>query len=86
MRSGELNVKKTPNGGPLSPLMSNIVLDELDKELKKRGLRFVRYAGDIVIYVYSKKAAQRVMQSVTRFIGRRLKLKVTLKKKAPSAI
>jgi len=58
--------------------MSNIVLDELAKELEKRGLRFVRYADDVVIYVRSRKAAQRVMQSATRFIERRLKLKVNL--------
>lgn len=70
----------TPQGGPLSPLLSNIVLDELDKELEKRKLRFVRYADDFVIYVHSKKAAQRVMQSVTRFIERRLKLKVNREK------
>lgn len=70
----------TPQGGPLSPLLSNIVLDELDKELEKRNLRFVRYADDFVIYVRSKKAAQRVMQSVTRFIERRLKLKVNREK------
>ena len=73
-------VTGTPQGGPLSPLLSNIVLDELDKELEKRKLRFVRYADDFVIYVRSKKAAQRVMQSVTRFIERRLKLKVNREK------
>jgi RNA-directed DNA polymerase len=70
----------TPQGGPLSPLLSNIVLDELDKELEKRRLHFVRYADDFVIYVRSKKAAQRVMQSVTRFIERRLKLQVNQQK------
>lgn len=70
----------TPQGGPLSPLLSNIVLDELDKELEKRRLRFVRYADDFVIYVRSKKAAQRVMQNVTRFIERRLKLQVNQQK------
>lgn len=78
------SVEGTPQGGPLSPLMSNIVLDELDKELEKRGLRFVRYADDFVIYVRSKKAAQRVMQSITRFIERRLKLKVNQEKSAVS--
>jgi RNA-directed DNA polymerase len=78
------SIEGTPQGGPLSPLMSNIVLDELDKELEKRGLRFVRYADDFVIYVRSRKAAQRVMQSVTRFIERRLKLKVNLEKSAVS--
>jgi RNA-directed DNA polymerase len=70
----------TPQGGPLSPLLSNIVLDELDKELEKRGLRFVRYADDFVVYVRSKKAAERVMRSVTRFIERRLRLKVNQEK------
>jgi RNA-directed DNA polymerase len=66
----------TPQGGPLSPLLANIVLDELDKELEKRGLYFVRYADDCAIYVKSKRAGERVMQSVSRFITRRLKLAV----------
>jgi len=66
----------TPQGGPLSPLLSNIVLDELDKELEKRGLRFVRYADDAAIYVRSPKAAQRVKRSVCAFITRKLKLVV----------
>jgi len=66
----------TPQGGPLSPLLSNIVLDEFDKELERRGLHFVRYADDCVIYVKSKRAGDRVMGSVSRFIARRLKLKV----------
>jgi len=66
----------TPQGGPLSPLLSNIVLDELDKELEKRGLHFVRYADDCVIYVKSKRAGDRVMRTVTRFINCRLKLQV----------
>jgi RNA-directed DNA polymerase len=66
----------TPQGGPLSPLLSNIVLDELDKELEKRRLRFVRYADDFIIFVRSKRAATRVMQSVSRFITRKLRLKV----------
>lgn len=74
----------TPQGGPLSPLLSNIVLDELDKELEKRGLRFVRYADDFVVYVHSRKAAERVMQSVTRFIERRLRLKVNQEKSVVS--
>lgn len=65
-----------PQGGPLSPLLSNIVLDELDKELEKRGLHFVRYADDVVIYVRSKRAGDRVIKSVTRFITRKLKLQV----------
>jgi len=66
----------TPQGGPLSPLLANIVLDELDKELEKRGLRFVRYADDCAIYVKSRRAGERVMQSISRFITRRLKLAV----------
>jgi RNA-directed DNA polymerase len=66
----------TPQGGPLSPLLSNIVLDELDKELERRGLHFVRFADDCVIYVKSKRAGDRVMESVSRFITRKLKLKV----------
>jgi RNA-directed DNA polymerase len=66
----------TPQGGPLSPLLSNIVLDELDKELEKRGHSFCRYADDCNIYVKSKKAGERVMASVTDFIETKLKLKV----------
>jgi RNA-directed DNA polymerase len=66
----------TPQGGPLSPLMSNIVLDELDHELAERGHRFVRYADDCNIYVRSERAGQRVMASLTTFIEKRLKLKV----------
>jgi RNA-directed DNA polymerase len=66
----------TPQGGPLSPLLSNIVLDELDQELERRKHRFVRYADDCNIYVRSQRAGQRVMNSVTRFLTRRLKLKV----------
>ena len=71
-----------PQGGPLSPLLSNLVLDELDQELEKRGHRFVRYADDCNIYVASERAGQRVMESVTRFISRRLKLKVNQAKSA----
>lgn len=66
----------TPQGSPLSPLLSNIVLDELDKELEKRGLKFVRFADDCVIMVKSKRAGDRVMKSVSRFIVRKLRLKV----------
>lgn len=66
----------TPQGGPLSPLLSNIVLDELDKELEKRALRFVRYADDCVVYVGSKRAGERVKESMTKFITKRLRLKV----------
>src|ERR1700719_801925 len=65
----------TPQGGPLSPLLSNIVLDELDQELERRKHRFVRYADDCNIYVRSRQAGQRVMTSVTRFLTRRLKAK-----------
>lgn len=71
-----------PQGGPLSPLLSNIVLDELDQELERRGHRFVRYADDCNIYVRSERAGQRVMASVTSFIERRLRLKVNAAKSA----
>jgi group II intron reverse transcriptase/maturase len=74
------NTEGTPQGGPLSPLLSNIVLDELDKELEKRGLRFVRYADDCNIYVRSKRAGLRVMDSITSFIENKLKLKVNREK------
>ena len=70
----------TPQGGPASPLLSNIVLDELDKELERRGHRFVRYADDIVILVRSQKAGERVLASITRYITRKLKLKVNAEK------
>ncbi|PKH10569.1 group II intron reverse transcriptase/maturase [Planomicrobium sp. MB-3u-38] len=72
----------TPQGGPLSPLLSNIVLDELDKELEKRGHSFVRYADDCNIYVKTPKAGNRVMKSVTSFIEGKLKLKVNTSKSA----
>jgi RNA-directed DNA polymerase len=72
----------TPQGGPLSPLLSNIVLDELDRELERRRHRFVRYADDCNIYVRSQRAGQRVMTNVTRFLTRRLKLKVNEAKSA----
>jgi RNA-directed DNA polymerase len=72
----------TPQGGPLSPLLSNIVLDELDQELERRGLRFARYADDENIYVRSRRAGERVMESVTRFIMTKLKLKVNEQKSA----
>jgi hypothetical protein len=75
----------TPQGGPLSPLLSNIVLDELDKELEKRGLCFVRYADDCVIFVGSKRAGSRVMGSISRFIEKKLRLKVNREKPNPSA-
>jgi RNA-directed DNA polymerase len=72
----------TPQGGPLSPLLSNLVLDELDRELERRGHRFVRYADDSNIYVRSERAGHRVMESVTRFITQKLKLKVNEAKSA----
>src|SRR6201987_2549905 len=73
----------TPQGGPLSPLLSNLMLDVLDKELEKRGHRFVRYADDCNIYVRSQKAGERVMAGIERFLEKRLKLKVN---KAKSAV
>src|SRR6516225_5719244 len=78
----EKSRKGTPQGGPLSPLLSNLVLDELDRELERRGHRFARYADDCNIYVGSERAGQRVMASVTRFITHRLKLKVNQTKSA----
>ena len=74
----------TPQGSPLSPLLSNIVLNELDKELQARGHRFVRYADDCSIYTRSEKSAQRVMETVTNYIESKLKLKVNPLKKRPS--
>ena len=76
------SVEGTPQGGPLSPLLSNLVLDELDRELERRGHRFVRYADDSNIYVRSQRAGQRVMKSLTRFITQKLKLKVNETKSA----
>jgi RNA-directed DNA polymerase len=76
------SVEGTPQGGPLSPLLSNLVLDELDRELERRGHRFVRYADDCNIYVRSERAGQRVMTSITRFITHKLKLKVNEAKSA----
>src|SRR3982074_3266134 len=76
------SVEGTPQGGPLSPLLSNLVLDELDQELERRGHRFVRYCDDCNIYVRSERAGQRVMKSITRFITQKLKLKVNEAKSA----
>ena len=76
------SVEGTPQGGPLSPLLSNVVLDELDRELERRGHRHVRYADDCNIYVRSERAGHRVMKSITRFITQRLKLKVNETKSA----
>jgi RNA-directed DNA polymerase len=70
----------TPQGGPLSPLLSNIMLDDLDKELEKRGHKFVRYADDCNIYVKTPRAGERVMESVREFLEKKLKLKVNQKK------
>lgn len=78
----EATTEGTPQGGPLSPLLSNIVLDELDRELEQRGHRFVRYADDCNIYVRSRKAAERTLASVTRFVERQLRLKVNREKSA----
>jgi RNA-directed DNA polymerase len=75
-------VEGTPQGGPLSPLLSNLVLDELGQELERRGHRFVRYADDCNIYVRSERAGKRVMESVVRFITDTLKLKVNSEKSA----
>jgi len=75
-------VEGTPQGGPLSPLLSNILLDELDKELERRGHLFCRYADDCNVYVASRRAAERVLASITRFVETRLKLKVNQAKSA----
>lgn len=74
------NESRVPQGGPLSPVLSNIYLDKLDKELESRGLRFARYADDTNIYVKSEMAANRVMKSITNWIERKLFLKVNMAK------
>ena len=74
--------EETPQGGPLSPLLSNILLDELDQELERRGLRFARYADDCNLYVRSRRAGERVMKSITRFLTAKLKLTVNQQKSA----
>jgi RNA-directed DNA polymerase len=76
--NGRLNQasKGVPQGGPLSPLLSNILLDDLDKELERRGHRFARYADDLIILVKSKRAGERVMESISRFLENKLKVKV----------
>jgi len=76
------NEEGTPQGGPLSPLLANIMLDKLDKELEKRGHPFCRYADDCNIYIKSRKAGERVMESITRYIEGVLKLKVNHNKSA----
>src|SRR5512132_4168680 len=72
----------TPQGGPLSPLLSNLMLDVLDRELERRGHHFARYADDCNIYVRSRRAGERVMANVERFLARRLKLEVNAAKSA----
>lgn len=74
------SMEGTPQGSPLSPLLSNIVLDEMDKELEARGHSFVRYADDVSVYVKSEKASQRVLESTTEYIEKKLKLKVNREK------
>jgi RNA-directed DNA polymerase len=76
------SLEGAPQGGPISPLLTNLLLDRLDKELEKRGHKFVRYADDCNIYVKSKRAGERVLASVTRFLSRKLKLKVNAQKSA----
>jgi RNA-directed DNA polymerase len=76
----------TPQGGPLSPLLSNLLLDDLDKELENRGHRFCRYADDCNIYVRSQAAGERVMASVTAFLERKLRLKVNQQKSAVAPV
>lgn len=77
-----LTKEGTSQGGPLSPLLANIILDDLDKELERRGHKFVRYADDCNIYLKSKRAGQRVMESITTFLEVKLRLKVNLQKSA----
>jgi RNA-directed DNA polymerase len=72
----------TPQGGPLSPLLSNVMLDVLDRELESRGLRFARYADDCNIYVASERAGHRVMENITQFLAKKLKLRVNATKSA----
>ena len=72
--------KGVPQGGPLSPLLANILLDDLDKELERRGHRFARYADDFVILVKSRRAGERVMTSVSRYLKRHLKLTINQRK------
>lgn len=76
------SVMGMPQGGPLSPLLSNILLDDLDKELERRGHRFCRYADDVNVYVGSRRAGQRVLDSIEKFLARRLRLRVNRQKSA----
>ena len=78
----EAHEEGTPQGSPLSPLLSNVILDDLDKELERRGRRFCRYADDCNIYVRSKAAGEQAMQSITRFLAKKLRLKVNKEKSA----
>lgn len=82
LENGMININDegTPQGGPLSPLISNIILNELDKELMKRGHRFVRYADDVCIFVKTECSATRVMEKITEFIETKLRLKVNKSK------
>jgi len=82
LQNGKLVKRRTgtPHSGPLSPLLSNILLNELDRELEKRGYRFVRYADDCSIFLTSKRAAERVLASITRFLEDKLLLEVNQKK------
>ena len=84
MENGLVSIPEegTPQGGPLSPFLSNVVLDELDKELEMRGHKFARYADDCNVYVKSKRAGERVMKSVSEYITQKLKLKVNETKSA----
>jgi RNA-directed DNA polymerase len=77
-----MQTEGTPQGGPLSPLLSNILLDDLDKELERRGHAFCRYADDCNIYVRTRQAGERVMASLTRFLADRLKLRINAAKSA----
>ncbi len=84
MRGGLVSIRTegAPQGGPLSPILSNVMLDDLDRELEKRGHAFCRYADDCNIYVFSRRAGERVMDSITEFLEKRLKLRVNGEKSA----
>ena len=82
----EVSAEGTPQGGPLSPLLSNIMLGGLDKELERRGLPFVHYADDVLIFCKSKRAARRVRKSITRFIEGKLFLQVNREKTVVSYV
>ncbi len=82
MEGWQASEQGTPQGSPISPLVANIMLDDLDAELERRGHRFVRYADDLRVYVISERAGQRVMHGITTFIDLRLKLRVNRRKSA----